>query len=94
MTITAHDVRRIKICSQCGEIGIYKPERAEVEVPLVICTNSLRAPGSVADYKHPACYAGSSLTKLVTLPKEERDAIRMCDVSTKAMKFLLQAKGY
>jgi hypothetical protein len=89
MTITAHDVRRIKICSQCGEIGIYKPKKAEVELPLVICTNSLRAPGAVADYQHPMCYAPNSHTPLMLLPKEERDTIRLCDVSKRAMQAIL-----
>ena len=93
MTITAHDVRRIKICSSCGEIGIYQPPRAGVGVPIVICTNSLRAPGAAADYKHPVCYAGASVTKLMILPKDELDCIRICDVSEEQMKGILVAAG-
>jgi hypothetical protein len=95
MTLTSHDVRRIKVCSQCGSIGIYKPKRSEVEVPLVICTNSLRANGKVADYQHIECYApGERFTKLALLPLEELQAIRMCDVSMKTMKALLKVKAH
>ena len=89
MSITAHDVRRIKVCSQCGELGIYKPTDAETEVPLVICTNTLRALGRSPDYQHPMCYAGASATKLTILPKEERDFIRLCDVTKKQMQVLI-----
>jgi hypothetical protein len=93
MTLTAHDVRRIKVCSQCGAIGIYKPKRSEVEVPLVICTNPLRANGKVADYQHIECYApGERVKKLALLPMQELQAIRMCDVSMKTMRALLKVK--
>lgn len=91
MTITAHDVRRIKICSACGELGIYKPKRTEVSLPIVVCTNSLRAPGMDADYQHPRCYAGGSTTKLIILPEEERGFIRLSDVSSSQMKGLMVA---
>ena len=91
MTLTAHDVRRIKVCSVCGEIGIYQPKRTEVAVPLVICTNSLAAPGHISDYQHIECFAPNErFTKLATLPQSELEAIRMCDVSTKTMKRLLE----
>lgn len=92
MTLTAHDVRRIKICSWCGEMGVYKPTHAEIDVPLVICTNTERVLTRAADYQHPICYAGASLTKLMTLPKDERDFIRICDVSVYQMQILLAAE--
>jgi len=91
--ITAHDVRRIKQCSLCGELGIYKPLKAEVDIPVVICTNLLRAPGRVADFQHPTCYAGASVTKLMILPPEERDFIRICDVTAEQMSGLLVSKS-
>ena len=91
--ITSHDMRRIKVCSLCGELGIYRPLNAEVDVPLVICTNLLRAPGRVADYQHPTCHAGASVTKLMILPPEERDFIRICDVTADQMNGLLVSKA-
>lgn len=91
--ITSHDVRRIKVCSVCGELGIYKPLKPEVEVPIVICTNVLRAPGRVADFQHPTCYAGASVTKLMILLPEERDFIRLSDVTAAQMKGLLTASA-
>ena len=89
--ITAHDVRRMKQCSVCGEIGVYRPLKAEIEVPVVICTNLLRAPGRMADYQHPTCYAGASVTKLMIIEPEERDFIRLSDVTVDQMKGLLVA---
>lgn len=89
--ITAHDVRRLHVCSLCGELGIHKPVRSQTFIGLVICTNTFRAPGRVADYQHPTCYAGASVTKLMILPREERDFIRICDVTTEQMKGLLAA---
>jgi hypothetical protein len=89
MTITAHDVRRMKICSFCGELGIWRPTRSETDVPLVICTNLLRAPGRVADFQHPWCYAGASVTKLMILEREELDYIRICDVTPEQMEGIL-----
>ena len=92
--ITSHDMRRIKVCSLCGELGIYRPLKAEVDVPLVICTNLFRAPGRVADFQHPTCYAGASITKLMILPPEERGFIRLCDVTSDQMDGLLVAGKY
>lgn len=89
--ITSNDVRRIKMCSTCGELGIYQPRKPGIEMQLVVCTNSLRAPGRAADYKHPMCHAGASVTKLMILPPEERGFIRICDVTEAQMKGLLAA---
>ena len=83
--ISAHDVRRMKVCSLCGELGIYKPLSSEIDVPLVVCTNSLRSPGRVADFQHPTCYAGTDTAKLLLLPYAEREWIRVCDVTVEQM---------
>lgn len=89
--MNSHDVRRIKVCSVCGELGIHHPLKSEIDVPTVVCTNLLRAPGRVADYQHPTCYAGASVTKLMILEPEERDFIRLSDVTADQMKGLLVA---
>lgn len=89
--MNSHDIRRIKVCSVCGELGIHRPLKPEIDVPVVICTNLLRAPGRVADYQHPTCYAGASVTKLMILEPEERDFIRISDVTLAQMKGLLVA---
>jgi len=89
--MNSHDIRRIKICSLCGELGIWHPLETEADVPLVICTNIFRAPGRVADFQHPTCYAGASVTKLMTLTPKERGFIRIGDVTADQMDGLLVA---
>lgn len=88
--MNSRDVRHMKQCSQCGELGIYKPrENSDVEMPLVICTNSLRTPGRSADYQHPECYGADT----VFLPDDELIAIRICDVCSKTMRKILAKRG-
>lgn len=89
--INAHDIRRVKVCSLCGELGVYRPLNSEIDVPLVICTNLLRAPSRMADYQHPTCYAGASVTKLMILEPDERGFIRICDVTAEQMDGLMVA---
>jgi len=92
MSLTSHDVRRIKVCSMCGELGIHRPVNSEADLPIVVCTNLLRAPGVTADFQHPTCYAGANVKKLTTLPPEELDFIRICDVTISQMKGILSAR--
>lgn len=92
MSLTAQDVRRLRICSQCGQLGVYKPYKSEIGVDLVVCTNSLRASGRVPDYQHPSCYESSG-KDLLDLEKSETDAIRLCDVSTETMNRLMLRKS-
>lgn len=88
--MTSHDVRKMHVCSQCGKVGIYKPSQPDIEVPLLICTNSLRAPGRVADYQHPRCYEKKmGRAKLLAVSLRELAEIRMCDVSVRTMVAIL-----
>lgn len=92
---TSHDVRRLHACSLCGDIGIYQPTHPEIGVPIVVCVHStIEKPLTVAkkqrSFCHPMCYVKSlGIRKLLGLHADELNAIRLTDVSAKAMQLIL-----
>lgn len=79
--MTSHDVRRIKICSVCGGAGIHNPKDPTIDVELMV---------AVPDgYAHPRC---CDVEGLLRLDDGELDRIRLCDVSQRTMRAIMDRK--
>jgi hypothetical protein len=77
---TAHDVRKLHLCSECGKLGAYGHELAtKIDAPLVLCTGRKK-------YTHPGCMR---IEHLVLLSQSELDEVRLCDVSAQTMETIL-----
>ena len=89
--MTSHDVRRLKTCCLCQNLGINLPANPGIEFPLVICIHSDAVVRKQRKYVHPLCYVREMGTdKLLTLPQKELDSIRLCDVTVGIMRRLLR----
>lgn len=95
--LTSHEVRRLRVCCICQQIGIYQPTRAEVDVPTVVMVNSTREQASTVknerqkSYCHPRCYIKRmGAAKLLGLHDSELNHIRMDDVPDYVMRRLMK----
>jgi hypothetical protein len=79
---TSHDVRRLHLCSECGEIGAVGVELANrINAPLVMTTGRQQ-------WAHPRCMR---IEHLVLLSREQLGEIRLCDVDPHTMETILLA---
>ena len=81
-TMTSHDVRRMKLCSVCSSIGVYKPKDPVIDVALVVAVPD-------GPYAHPRC---CGLETLMALSDCEIEYIRLCDVSQRTMAALMRRR--
>jgi D-mannonate dehydratase len=86
----SHDVRQMHECIVCGGIGFYKlPDCAENFLVVVI---KPQADGWRV-YAHPRCFVTRhGIEKLLALPDEELNSIRLCDVSLRTMRSIMNRK--
>lgn len=95
--LTVKDVRKLRLCCICHEIGIYQPERSELTIPLVVCIHStaqdpLTVKKTQRSFCHPRCYANTmGVEKLLGLHANELGHIRLGDVTSKIMTSLIAA---
>ena len=78
--LTAHDVRRLHVCHECGKLGAYGSELAtKIDSPLVVRVGQ-------KSYAHPKCLR---IEHLVRLSDEELGEVRLGDVSKRVIETLM-----
>ena len=91
--MNVHEFRKIMPCILCGRLGIHQPSDAIGDVPIVICVHGQGVPRRDRRYVHPRCYVRKmGIANLLSLPNEELQHIRLCDVSRRTMKRILDVK--
>lgn len=95
--LTVKDVRNLKVCVFCEEVGIYQPQHSELNIPLLVCMHStettpLTVPKSRRSFAHPRCHIEyfKGPGKLLTLHRDELEHIRISDVPRSVMMKLLK----
>ena len=81
--MNSHDVRRLKVCRECSQIGMYRPRNPEVPWPLVVQVEN-------GEFAHPGCMRTKAILKL---PDTELGAIRLSDVSRRTMQAILKRRS-
>jgi hypothetical protein len=88
--MNSHDVRRLRVCCLCQELGIHRPNNIGTNFSLVICIHTTNVPNRERKYAHPNCYVKEmGVGKLLALPRAELDEIRLCDVPVGVMRKLV-----
>ena len=77
----SHDVRRMRTCAECGELGILDAEPGD-DLPALLRIGS----GRGQKVKHPRCF---DISTLMVLSRKELDHVRLCDVDPDVMRCLL-----
>jgi hypothetical protein len=91
--MNSHAVRSMEHCIICAGVGFYRVSDCSANFLLVKMPLESHH-GPFQKYAHPRCiirYRG--LAKLLELPTEELGHIRICDVSKRAMGFILKRKA-
>lgn len=84
--MNSHDVRRMRQCSECGELGILDADGFD-ELPALVRIGS----GKGQKVSHPRCIP---LSLLMVLAREELDHVRICDVDEDVMQCILTNLKY
>lgn len=79
--MNSHSVRRMAVCSECGELGItdVKPDD---DLAALVRIGS----GKAQKLAHPGCIP---LPLLMVLPRTELQRLRICDVPASVMESIL-----
>lgn len=81
--MTCHEVRKMHLCSVCGNVGIHAPKDSTTELEIVIAVSGV--------YAHPRCYQRKyGLKGLLSVEDGELENIRLCDVSLRTMVALVR----
>lgn len=89
--MTSHDVRSLRQCCLCHDLGAYRPKSAGINWPIVVCLHSDIISPPDRKYAHPNCYLQEmGLRKLLSLPIAELNNIRLCDVPPRTMQAILR----
>ena len=85
--LTAHDVRKLRVCILCKELGIYRPNKPLIDIPTVV--NVQKTGGT--QFCHPICYYNEmGRAALCALPDAELNYIRLSDVGVKIMSAIVK----
>lgn len=77
---TSHDVRKLHLCSECGQLGAYTAALANrIDAPLLVKVGR-------RGYAHPRCLR---VELLVLLGQEQLAEVRLGDVPARTMETIL-----
>jgi len=88
--MNSHSVRSMEHCIACGGIGFYKVGDCPAG-SLVVALPKEPQHGAFQRYAHPQCVVRrrGGIEKLLSLPDSELGLIRICDVSERTMKVIV-----
>jgi hypothetical protein len=87
--MSSHDVRNVRVCEHCNSPGSGLLQSGFSGQPYDSTYNAAGTP--IKHYFHPQCFVEKfGFRKVTKLPADERSKFRICDISSRQMRRLLE----